>query len=169
MEKWVKALRSGDYKQGTGKLIGSGEPYYCCLGVLCDISTLGSWDTESCFAYKTDGKNTLYDSLLPQTVINWAGLNSGNGNRTDDPANSLARLNDNGTSFAKIADIIEEQTQPEALAVVIKAQHFCMISRGVKEHESDMTTSIMRGLMLKDAPMRQEFLNLMNNMKGHNN
>ncbi len=67
----------------------------------------------------------------------------------------------------QIADIIEEQTQPEGLAVVIKAKHFCMSHRGVREHEGDMVTSVMRGLFRDDAPIRQEFLNLMNNMKGH--
>ena len=67
----------------------------------------------------------------------------------------------------QIADVIEEQTQPKALAVVLKAQHFCMTHRGVKEHESDMTTSVMRGGFREDATLRNEFLTLMNNMKGH--
>lgn len=67
----------------------------------------------------------------------------------------------------QIADIIEEQTSPEALAVVIKAQHFCLTHRGVREHESDMTTSVMRGKFRDEPALRNEFLTLMNNMKGH--
>lgn len=67
----------------------------------------------------------------------------------------------------QIADIIEEQTKPKGLAVVIKAQHFCLTHRGVKEHESDMTTSILRGEFRTEPMLRQEFLLLMNNMKGH--
>ena len=43
-DKWVKALRSGEYEQGIGQLkesaytTFSGKPEYCCLGVLCDVT-----------------------------------------------------------------------------------------------------------------------------------
>ena len=37
-QKWVDALRSGDYEQGKGALLASGK--YCCLGVLCEVSGL---------------------------------------------------------------------------------------------------------------------------------
>lgn len=38
--KWVKALRSGKYKQGVGKLKRryEGQICHCCLGVLCEIT-----------------------------------------------------------------------------------------------------------------------------------
>lgn len=39
--KWIKALRSGRYKQGVKRL--RGDDKFCCLGVACDISGLGSW------------------------------------------------------------------------------------------------------------------------------
>ena len=67
----------------------------------------------------------------------------------------------------QIADVIEEACKPEGLAVTIKAEHFCMTHRGVREHESDMTTSVMRGDFQTNQNYRQEFLMLMNNMKGH--
>ena len=35
MKKWTKALRSGNYDQGTGTLLDDG--HFCCLGVACDI------------------------------------------------------------------------------------------------------------------------------------
>lgn len=35
-EKWIAALRSGNYKQGTGKLYDSETDAYCCLGVLAN-------------------------------------------------------------------------------------------------------------------------------------
>lgn len=69
----------------------------------------------------------------------------------------------------QIADEIEKVTKPIGLAVVIKAQHHCMTHRGVKEHESDMTTSVMRGEFRTAQMLRNEFLILMNNMKGHTN
>lgn len=119
-------------------------------------------------------RSTCAHHFLPIIGNCWIGIKPGKEvvglskfNRLVDWIASRPQIQEEMTE--QIADLIEEQTKPEALAVVIKAQHFCMISRGVKEHESDMTTSIMRGKMRDDAPMRQEFLTLMNNMKGHNN
>lgn len=62
----------------------------------------------------------------------------------------------------QIADYIESLIKPRALGVVIKAKHYCMIARGVKGSESDslMITSVMRGLLLEDQNLRNEFLKL---------
>lgn len=62
----------------------------------------------------------------------------------------------------QIADFIEDTIKPRALGVVIKAKHYCMIARGVKssETESLMVTSVMRGLLLNDFNLRNEFLKL---------
>ncbi len=62
----------------------------------------------------------------------------------------------------QIADYIEELIHPKALGVVIKAKHYCMIARGVKgsEAESLMVTSVMRGLLLEEFNLRNEFLKL---------
>lgn len=65
----------------------------------------------------------------------------------------------------QIADIVEEESKADGVAVVIQAEHFCMTHRGVKEHESDMTTSIMRGVFRENASLKQEFFNIMNRMK----
>lgn len=65
----------------------------------------------------------------------------------------------------QIADIIEEMTDAKGIAVVMQAEHFCMTHRGVKEHESDMTTSIMRGAFRDDPSLKQEFFNIMGRMK----
>lgn len=62
----------------------------------------------------------------------------------------------------QIADFIENLIHPKALGVVIKAKHFCMIARGVKadEDKSLMITSVMRGYLMNDLNLRNEFLNL---------
>lgn len=62
----------------------------------------------------------------------------------------------------QIADYIEELIQPQALGVVIKSRHYCMIARGVGEDEekSLMITSVMRGLLGTDFNLRNEFLKL---------
>ena len=66
----------------------------------------------------------------------------------------------------QIADEIEKQTEAKGVAVVIKAKHFCMSARGVKEHDSDMMTSVVRGLFREDSAIKAEFFSLLNNMKG---
>ncbi len=62
----------------------------------------------------------------------------------------------------QIADYLQEILKPKALGVVIKAKHYCMISRGVEESEEDtqMITSVMRGYMLNNMSLRNEFLTL---------
>jgi GTP cyclohydrolase I len=66
----------------------------------------------------------------------------------------------------QIADLIEEETKAEGIAVVIKAEHMCLTHRGVKEHESDMTTSIVRGSLREIESQKREFFNLLKGMKG---
>ncbi len=62
----------------------------------------------------------------------------------------------------QIADFIEETIHPRALGVVIKAKHYCMIARGVKSNETNslMVTSVMRGLLLDEFNLSNEFLKL---------
>lgn len=58
-----------------------------------------------------------------------------------------------------LADELERRLLPDGLAVVMKADHFCMHWRGVKD-QSQMTSSVMRGAFLRDASLRREFLGL---------
>ena len=58
-----------------------------------------------------------------------------------------------------LADELERRLLPDGLAVVMKADHFCMHWRGVKD-ESQMTSSVMRGAFLRNASLRREFLGL---------
>jgi GTP cyclohydrolase I len=58
-----------------------------------------------------------------------------------------------------LADELEGKIAPDGLAVVMRADHFCMHWRGVKDR-SKMTSSVMRGSFLRDASLRKEFLDL---------
>jgi len=60
-----------------------------------------------------------------------------------------------------LADELQERVKPDGLAIVMEADHFCMQWRGVKDDESMMTNSVMRGAFLKDANLRREFLALL--------
>jgi GTP cyclohydrolase I len=63
-------------------------------------------------------------------------------------------------AVVQLADLIQEKTQPDGLAIVMEASHFCMAWRGVKDMDSKMINSVMRGAFLKDANLRREFLSL---------
>jgi len=114
-EKWVKALRSGEYKQGSGALETYG--HYCCLGVLCEVAI----KEEVPLDVGTDIEgHSCYDdaqSYLPDSVMLWSGVSS---RRGDIPKGtilegqvgnrlygSLSSANDDGVRFDTIADYIE--------------------------------------------------------------
>ncbi len=60
-----------------------------------------------------------------------------------------------------LADALQERVKPDGLAIVMEADHFCMHWRGVKDNDTAMTNSVMRGAFLKDANLRREFLSLL--------
>ena len=64
-------------------------------------------------------------------------------------------------AVVQLADLIQTKTQPDGLALVMEASHFCMGWRGVKDSESRMINSVMRGAFLKDPNLRREFLSLL--------
>jgi GTP cyclohydrolase I len=63
-------------------------------------------------------------------------------------------------AVVQLADLIQEKTQPDGLAIVMEASHYCMAWRGVKDMDSKMINSVMRGVFLKDSNLRREFLAL---------
>ncbi len=63
-------------------------------------------------------------------------------------------------AVVQLADLIMEKTQPDGLALVMEASHYCMAWRGVKDMDAKMLTSVMRGVFLKDSALRREFLAL---------
>ena len=63
-------------------------------------------------------------------------------------------------AVVQLADLIQQKTQPDGLAIVMEASHYCMSWRGVKDMDSKMINSVMRGAFLKDPNLRREFLSL---------
>ena len=60
-----------------------------------------------------------------------------------------------------LANELQDRVKPDGLAIVMEADHFCMHWRGVKDDESMMTNSVMRGAFLKNSNLRREFLSLL--------
>ena len=103
-EKWLNALRSGDYQQTQSCL--RKEDGFCCLGVLCDL-----YGKEHNVEWNLGDDGTYYEfqdneSILPLSVIEWAGVEDDNPEICGETPLSL--LNDNGSTFNEIADLIEE-------------------------------------------------------------
>ena len=116
-KKWVNALRSGEYKQGREAL--KVKDTFCCLGVLCDLYSkehnVGEWvqrdDFVDGFDYK-EGDLPSANGILPTHIMLWAGLKEKNpvvSGSSRVRIERLSRKNDAGTSFSKIADIIEKE------------------------------------------------------------
>lgn len=66
-------------------------------------------------------------------------------------------------AIAQTAALLQDKLQPDGLAIVMEADHFCMHWRGVKDTDSKMINSVMRGSFLKDPNLRREFLSLIQN------
>lgn len=102
--KWLAALRSGEYKQGRGFLQRDGK--FCCLGVLCDLhdkETGGEgWKSNNSCVKSYQGAQYM----APLTVARWAGIEA---DLSRDSVYLWASLNDEGKTFAEIADIIEQE------------------------------------------------------------
>ena len=112
-QAWVKALRSGRYRQGSGLLKAKKKgqrPEYCCLGVLCNLGD----DSKKNWKVNTDDGSSGYGhpdriSTPPPRVLKAAGI-------TVDTSNKLMTMNDGSflagsgrLPFKEIADWIEEE------------------------------------------------------------
>ena len=111
-EIWIAALESGKYEQTTGMLkkVIMGNVGYCCLGVLCDISGLGTFGEISglgTFPVYILPNGNLGACALPVEVLEWADMSDSVGCfiKTDD-SETLSELNDSGYTFDQIAAII---------------------------------------------------------------
>ncbi len=65
-------------------------------------------------------------------------------------------------AIAQLADLLQEKMQPDGLSIVMEADHSCMQWRGVRDMDSKMTNSVMRGSFRRNPDLRREFLSLLN-------
>lgn len=108
--RWVSALRSGEYSQGQSYL-KTPKGDFCCLGVLCDMFLKDhnrEWveDSRGEPYFKTETCSEYHH--LPREVYEWAGISSFSPTvKTPEGEIELVTLNDEGVSFNEIANYIE--------------------------------------------------------------
>lgn len=120
--RWVEALRSGEYRQGAGRLgsrVGEEKPKYCCLGVLCEVAKDRLGDIPMYWADRDFSVGSVlhvdyegsYPSLRVAKALGlsgaWGEFPEGTPYGLDESDDHLARLNDDGFTFSQIADLIE--------------------------------------------------------------
>ena len=98
----------------------------------------------------------LWIGLMPNQHSNLIGLSKYT--RLADWVLSRPQIQEEAIS--QIADLFMNMVKPDGLAIVMEADHFCMHWRGVKESDSLMINSVMRGSFLKNPALRREFLAL---------
>lgn len=104
-QRWVDALRSGEYEQGQGCLHDSKYNSFCCLGVLTDLYIKEHGKEWHKLGRCTDLTFEGNGDTLSPSVMTWAGLSHHNPCIVD---GDLATQNDNGMSFDELAQLIEE-------------------------------------------------------------
>lgn len=98
----------------------------------------------------------LWVGVMPNSHSNLIGLSKFA--RLADWVMSRPQIQEEGVTM--MADLFNDLIKPDGLAVVMEADHFCMHWRGVKEMDSKMINSVMRGSFLKDPNLRSEFMAL---------
>lgn len=103
-QRWIEALRSGEYTQGRDYLCRNGN--YCCLGVAAEMFKTPATNIE----INPENGLKLFDNasaLAPEYAKEALGLRSRLAHHESETEKSLSSLNDNGLSFNQIADRIE--------------------------------------------------------------
>ena len=96
----------------------------------------------------------LWIGVLPNEHSNLIGLSKYS--RICDWVMSRPQIQEE--AVMQLANDLQDRVKPDGLAIVMEADHFCMHWRGVKDDESMMTNSVMRGAFLKNSSLRREFL-----------
>jgi GTP cyclohydrolase I len=99
----------------------------------------------------------VWIGVLPNEFSNLIGLSKYA--RITDWVMSRPQIQEEAVTM--LANELQQRVRPDGLAIVMEADHFCMHWRGVKDTDTAMVNSVMRGAFLKDAGLRREFLSLL--------
>jgi hypothetical protein len=106
--KWIRLLKSGQYRKGKGKLVSNDGKKFCCLGIWADMQ--GAVWEEKCntlVPLKNKPYSIQFDTLLEDPKL-------ANGLDYEIQA-GLAEINDNSRGFSKVIKYIEDNVLPFAV------------------------------------------------------
>jgi hypothetical protein len=105
-EKWIAALKSGEYQKGVDSLrqqVGEGEFRHCCLGVLCELHMKetgeGQWSENNVYGTTTGSER----DWLPTAVQKWAGIDTSGGKFDPDPEDIALRVIEEDFGHVKLS------------------------------------------------------------------
>lgn len=112
-QKWIAALRSGEFEQTTTYLTKDDRD--CCLGVACKLFVAENPDGIAVVPVNNHVTYGGNDATLPDPVREWLGLADEEGMFIGEDGRKqwLTVLNDRGRTFEEIADIVE--SNPEGM------------------------------------------------------
>lgn len=104
--KWIEALESGEYKQGT-QLLRNLNDEYCCLGVACDLYGV-PWSKGLNYYHINGIQNRLTDEVAEELKF----YGCGGKHKDDDENRALWMLNDcDDFTFKEIAQVIRNNPE----------------------------------------------------------
>ena len=122
-EKWVEALRSGEYVINPGHgLKTSGR--HSCLGVLCEVAVKNGARIKDSYVLLCYGGDTMHELdgelfKIPKSIRKWAGMRTNPGSdwelmafcELDPELKARCEMGEVGYSFKKIAKLIEDNAE----------------------------------------------------------
>nr|VFK00235.1 MAG: GTP cyclohydrolase I [Candidatus Kentron sp. LFY]VFK02197.1 MAG: GTP cyclohydrolase I [Candidatus Kentron sp. LFY] len=122
---------------------------------LDEIYTLGPITVRStCSHHFLPIQGTLWIGIVPAEHV----IGISKFNRITDWIMSRPHIQEEAVIM--LADYLEKKIEPKGLAVVLRAKHFCMSWRGVKDDNTMMTNSVMRGDFLDDRGLEKRFFDI---------
>ena len=148
-QKWIDALESGEYQDGRQYLRYDGDELtlYCCLGVLCELSELGTWiptsTTSKIKGYSVDNE-VVYNFSLPNELIKELSFNTMDGdfNANDITDELLSEI----LHHVKLANGADIETEEQISLIEINDGF-------VPQDDSDITSPFtLIAKVLREAP-----------------
>jgi hypothetical protein len=111
--KWIRLLKSGQYRKGTGQLVSNDGRKFCCLGVWADMQ--GAVWEEQCNSSIPNILVPLKDKLHPEQSYSFIEDPKLANGLDIEIQSKLTEINDNSRGFSKVIKYIEDNVLPKTV------------------------------------------------------